>query len=58
MEYIWYILCNTFGIFYGIYLEYIWYIFWPFGNLVVLWYIFPRFGTLCQETLIIYIEWS
>jgi hypothetical protein len=41
---------NT-GIFYG-YLEYftvIWYILWPFGNVVVIWYIFPRFGILCQE---------
>jgi hypothetical protein len=33
-------------IFYG-HLEYftaIWYILWPFGNVVVIWYIFPRFG--------------
>jgi hypothetical protein len=39
------------GIFYG-HLEYftvIWYILWPFGNVVVIWYIFPRFGLLCQE---------
>jgi hypothetical protein len=39
------------GIFYG-HLEYIkviWYILWPFGNLVAIWYILPRFGTLCQE---------
>jgi hypothetical protein len=27
----------------------IWYILWPFGNVVVSWYIFPRFGKLCQE---------
>jgi hypothetical protein len=27
----------------------IWYILWPFGNVVVIWYIFPRFGLLCQE---------
>jgi hypothetical protein len=25
------------------------YIFWSFGNFVVIWYIFTRFGTLCQE---------
>jgi hypothetical protein len=34
------------GIFYG-HLEYIsaiWYILWPFGNLVAIWSIFPRFG--------------
>jgi hypothetical protein len=39
------------SIFYG-HMEYftvIWYILWPFGNVVVIWYIFPRFGTLCQE---------
>jgi hypothetical protein len=39
------------GIFYG-HLEYftvIWYIVWPFGNVVVIWYSFTRFGTLCQE---------
>jgi hypothetical protein len=39
------------GIFYG-HLEYftaIWYILWPFGNVVVIWYMFPRFGILCQE---------
>jgi hypothetical protein len=38
-------------IFYGN-LEYftaIWYILWPFVNVVVVWYIFPRFGTFCQE---------
>jgi hypothetical protein len=38
-------------IFYG-HLEYstaIWYILWPFGNVVVIWYIIPRFGKLCQE---------
>jgi hypothetical protein len=27
----------------------IWYMLWPFGNLVVLWYIYLRFGILCQE---------
>jgi hypothetical protein len=27
----------------------IWYILWPFGNVMVNWYIFPRFGKLCQE---------
>jgi hypothetical protein len=35
------------GIFYG-HLEYfsvIWYILWPFGNVVVIWYIFPRLDT-------------
>jgi hypothetical protein len=40
------------GIFYGN-LEYfmvIWYILWPFGNVVVIWYIFPLFGILSQET--------
>jgi hypothetical protein len=26
-----------------------WYIFMPFGNVVVIWYIFPRFGILRQE---------
>jgi hypothetical protein len=39
------------GIFFG-HLEYftvIWYILWPFGNVVVTWYIFSRFGILCQE---------
>jgi hypothetical protein len=39
------------GIFYG-HLEYftvLWYILWPFGNVVVIWYIFPRFGILRQE---------
>jgi hypothetical protein len=29
----------------------IWYILWPFGNLVAIWYIFPRFGILCQEKI-------
>jgi hypothetical protein len=36
------------GILYG-HLEYftaIWYILWPFGNVVVIWYILPCFGTL------------
>jgi hypothetical protein len=39
------------GIFYGPlkYSTLIWYILWPFGNVVVIWYIFPRFGKLCQE---------
>jgi hypothetical protein len=39
------------AIYYGC-LEYftdIWYIFWPFGNLVATWDSFPRFGLLCQE---------
>jgi hypothetical protein len=39
------------GIFYGD-LEYftvIWFILWPFGNVVVIWYIFPHFGILCKE---------
>jgi hypothetical protein len=27
----------------------IWYILWPFDNLVAIWYIFPRFGISCQE---------
>jgi hypothetical protein len=27
----------------------IWYILWPFGNVVVICYIFLRFGILCQE---------
>jgi hypothetical protein len=39
------------GNFYG-YLEYItavWYMFWPFGNLVSIWYISPRFGILNKE---------
>jgi hypothetical protein len=31
------------------YFRVIWYILWPFGNVVVIWYIFPRFGILCQE---------
>jgi hypothetical protein len=26
----------------------IWYIVWPFGNVVIIWYIFRRFGILCQ----------
>jgi hypothetical protein len=29
----------------------IWYMLWPFGNLVVIWYNLPRFGTLCQEKI-------
>jgi hypothetical protein len=39
------------GVLYG-HLEYfaaIWYILWPFGNVVVIWYIFPRFGIFCLE---------
>jgi hypothetical protein len=35
-------------------LEYItgmWYILWPFCNLVPIGYISPRFGILCQENL-------
>jgi hypothetical protein len=38
------------GIFYG-HVEYftiVWYILWPFGNVVIIWYIFPCFGVLCQ----------
>jgi hypothetical protein len=31
------------------YIPAIWYILWPFGNLVAIWYIFPRFGILCKE---------
>jgi hypothetical protein len=31
------------------YLKVIWYILWPFDNVVVIWYICPRFGKLCQE---------
>jgi hypothetical protein len=31
------------------YFTVIWYILWPFGNVVVIWYIFLRFGILCQE---------
>jgi hypothetical protein len=27
----------------------IWYILWPFGNLLAIWYIFPCFGILFQE---------
>jgi hypothetical protein len=27
----------------------IWYIWWPFGNIVVIWFIFPHFGILCEE---------
>jgi hypothetical protein len=27
----------------------IWYIFWPFGNVVLIWFIFTRFGILCEE---------
>jgi hypothetical protein len=39
------------SIFYG-HLEYftvIWYILWPFGNVVVIWYILSRFGILRQK---------
>jgi hypothetical protein len=41
------------GIFYG-HLEHItaiWYILWPFGNLVAIWYIFHRFGILYETKL-------
>jgi hypothetical protein len=31
------------------YFTVIWYILWPFCNVVVIWFIFPRFGILCQE---------
>jgi hypothetical protein len=27
----------------------IWYILWPFGNVVVIWLYFSRFGILCLE---------
>jgi hypothetical protein len=27
----------------------IWYVLWPFANVVVNWYISPRFGILCLE---------
>jgi hypothetical protein len=27
----------------------IWYILWPFGNVLLIWYIFPRFGILRRE---------
>jgi hypothetical protein len=30
------------------YIRAVWYILWPFGNLVKIWYIFPRFGILCR----------
>jgi hypothetical protein len=30
-------------------LKAIWYILWPFGNLVTISYHFPHFGILCQE---------
>jgi hypothetical protein len=32
-----------------LYFTAIWYILWPFGNVVVIWYTFPSFGILCQE---------
>jgi hypothetical protein len=31
------------------YITAIWYILWPFGNLVAIWYIFQYFGILYQE---------
>jgi hypothetical protein len=31
------------------YFTVIWYIVWPFGNVVVIWYIFLRFGILYKE---------
>jgi hypothetical protein len=39
------------GIFYGHLecIEAIWYILWPFGNLVAIWCISPRFGILKKE---------
>jgi hypothetical protein len=39
------------GTFYGhfVYIIDIWYISWPFGNLVIVWYFFSRFGTLFHE---------
>jgi hypothetical protein len=39
------------GIFYG-HLEFltaIWYILWPFDNLIAIWYILPRFGIFNKE---------
>jgi hypothetical protein len=42
---------ENFGIFYGHlkYVTVIWYILWPFGNLVVIWYISPGFDILYHE---------
>jgi hypothetical protein len=40
------------GIFYGhwnLSHTVIWYILWPFRNLVAIWYIFPHFGILNKE---------
>jgi hypothetical protein len=39
------------GIFYSHlkYITAIWYILWPFRNIVAPWYISPRFGILCKE---------
>jgi hypothetical protein len=31
------------------YITAIYYILWPFGNLVAVWYILPRFGILCKD---------
>jgi hypothetical protein len=42
---------EKFGLFY-LHLKYImaiWYILWPFDNVVAIWYIFSRFGIFCQE---------
>jgi hypothetical protein len=41
------------GIFFG-HLDYftvIWYILWPFGNVMVIWYIFPRFVPRVKKNL-------
>jgi hypothetical protein len=43
----WKMLAELYGL-----LEYftaIWYIIWPFGNIMVIWYIFPRFVIFCPE---------
>jgi uncharacterized membrane protein YuzA (DUF378 family) len=39
------------GVFFGHfeYITAIWYILWPFGDLVAIWYIFPSFGILRRE---------
>jgi hypothetical protein len=39
------------GVFYGhlVYFTAIWYILWPFGNVVEIWYVYVCFGLMCQE---------